>query len=124
MHCKPQESCAILLGRDDGGTAIVTEVHIHENVDRSSTSFSISGSDLIKTYTMAQRGGLEVVGIFHSHPASEAYPSATDERFMLGNPIVWVISGRSEEMRAFTLGKDIQEIPITDKTQQSLPRRS
>jgi len=56
---------------------------------------------------------MEVVGIFHSHPNSEAYPSDTDKKFMYSNPVVWVIySAISNEFKAYVLESDILEILI------------
>ena len=40
---------------------------------------------------MAEEKGLDVVGIFHSHPKSLPSPSNTDIKFMKGNPIPWII---------------------------------
>ena len=34
-----------------------------------------------KIVTMADERGLEIVAIYHSHPATRAYPSATDQAF-------------------------------------------
>ena len=56
---------------------------------------------------------MEVVGIFHSHPNSEAYPSGTDKKFMNSNPVVWVIySGISNDFKAYVLESDILEVSI------------
>ena len=56
---------------------------------------------------------MEVVGIFHSHPNSEAYPSDTDKKFMDSNPVVWVIySGISNDFKAYVLESNIFEILI------------
>jgi proteasome lid subunit RPN8/RPN11 len=35
---------------------------------------------LLRAYRRADEGGLEVIGVFHSHTHSEAYPSPTDVR--------------------------------------------
>ena len=56
---------------------------------------------------------MEIVGIFHSHPNSEAYPSNTDKKFMYSNPVVWVIySGISNEFKAYVLESNVLEILI------------
>lgn len=112
---RPRESCAILLGRSSGRTATVSEIHRVENADGSPVSFSVSGEDLIRVYGTAEERGLEVVGIFHSHPFTAAHPSATDLKFMLVNPVVWVIAGRSGDTRAFVPegAGGAREIPIT-----------
>ena len=110
---KPTESCAILFGMVDGQKTIVKEVFLTKNIDESPVNFTISNEQLIKCYKIAEDKGMEVVGIFHSHPNSEAYPSNTDKKFMHSNPVVWVIySGISNEFKAYMLESDVLEILI------------
>lgn len=110
---KPNESCAILFGRIDEQKTIVKEIFLTKNIDESPVNFTISPEQLIKCYKTAEEKKMEVVGIFHSHPNSEAYPSNTDKKFMYSNPIVWVIySGISNEFKAYVLESDVVEILI------------
>lgn len=108
-RCEPDESCAILIGRGER----VARVFLTDNADASPSSFSVPEQQLIDAYAAAGREGADVVGIFHSHPDSEAYPSGKDERFMEANPVAWVIySGASGDLRAYVLGPGITEIPV------------
>ena len=110
---KPNESCAILFGRIDEQKTIVKEIFLTKNIDESPVNFTISPEQLIKCYKTAEEKKMEVVGIFHSHPNSEAYPSNTDKKFMYSNPVVWVIySGISNEFKAYVLESDVVEILI------------
>lgn len=110
---KPNESCAVLFGMIEGKKTIVKEIFLAENIDRSPINFTISNEQLIKCYKTAEEKKMEVVGIFHSHPNSEAYPSETDKKFMYSNPVVWVIySGMSNEFKAYVLESDVFEILI------------
>lgn len=109
---EPNESCAILFGKGN----IVSEVFITKNIKESPVNFTISNEQLIKAYDVAEQKKTKVIGIFHSHPKSEAYPSNTDKKFMHSNPVVWVIySGVSKDFRAYTLESEIKEIPIKEK---------
>ncbi len=111
--CMPNESCALLLGSVDGGDATVSEVVLAENSERSPRRFAIPNGQLIRAYEEAERKGVGVVGIFHSHPDSAAYPSDTDARFMRGNPVVWVIySGIDGCFRAFVLDGEMAEVEV------------
>ena len=111
--CEPDESCAILLGRYEGRSFVVSEIILTENIDRSPSTFSISGQELVRVYAESERAGLEVA-IFHSHPSSEPYPSSTDRKYMEVNPVPWLIySGRTGEMRAYILESDM--IPLAVK---------
>lgn len=110
---KPNESCAILFGSVKEQIASVKEVFLAKNIEESPINFTISNEQLIEIYKTAEEKKTDVVGIFHSHPNSEAYPSSTDKKFMQSNPVVWVIySGVSENFRAYMLESDILEIQV------------
>ena len=110
---KPNESCAILFGTTNGKKNFVKEVFITKNIEESPMNFTISNEQLILAYNMAEEKRMDIVGIFHSHPNSEAYPSETDRKFMSINPVVWVIySGLTDDFKAYMLESDILEIPI------------
>ena len=65
---------------------------------------------------MAENKKMEVIGIFHSHPNSDAFPSNTDKKFMQSNPVAWIIySGINKNFRAFILDSETKEIPIKEK---------
>ena len=110
---QPSESCAMLFGKKVGDDWNVKEVFLTQNMDNSQTNFTISPEELLKGYQVAQKNQLEVVGVFHSHPNSDAIPSSTDKKFMQNNPVPWIIfSGVSNDMRAYLLDLDVIEIPI------------
>lgn len=108
---KPNESCAILFGKDN----LVTEVFLAKNIEESPVNFTISNEQLIEGYKIAEEKKLEVIGVFHSHPNSDAYPSNMDKKFMQSNPVVWIIySGVNKDFKAYLLESDIIEIPIEE----------
>ena len=109
---KPKESCAILFGKDNQ----VLDIFLTENIEESSVNFTISNEQLIEGYKIAEEKKMEVIGIFHSHPNSDAFPSNTDKKFMQSNPVVWIIySGINKNFRAFVLESDSVEIQIEEK---------
>ena len=108
---KPNESCALLFGRDN----TVMDLFLTENIEKSPVNFTISNKQLIEGYSMAEQKNMQVIGIFHSHPDSEAYPSNTDKKFMQSNPVVWIIySGINKNFRAYFLESEIMEVPIEE----------
>lgn len=108
---EPNESCAILFGTTEKTGNVVKELFLTKNIEESPVNFTISNEQLIEGYKIAEEKGMEVVGIFHSHPNSIAYPSETDKKFMIGNPVVWVIySGISREIKSFILESEVAEI--------------
>ena len=109
---KPNESCAILFGKNNQ----VLDLFLTENIEESPVNFTISNKQLIEGYKVAEEKKMEVVGIFHSHPDSDAYPSNTDKKFMQSNPVAWIIySGINKNFKAFLLESDIVEITIKEK---------
>ena len=109
--CKeePNEACAILYGNKIEEENTVKEIWLTKNDTPSPIEFTLSAE---QTWEMDQKRkelNLEIIGIFHSHPKGEAYPSNTDKKFMENNPYVWIIySGINKNFRAFILESEIQ----------------
>ena len=110
---QPSESCAMLLGKKVDDSWNVKEVFLTENIDDSQTNFTISPEELLQGYQLAEKMQLELVGVFHSHPNSDAIPSSTDKKFMQNNPVPWIIfSGVNNNLKAYLLDSNIIEIQI------------
>lgn len=93
----PNESCAVLLGVNGK----VVEVLPMRNIDESPVTFSIEPAELLNAYDLAESKGMQVIAIFHSHPAKPT-PSSTDIKYMEINPVVWVIYSTTEnQLKAF-----------------------
>jgi proteasome lid subunit RPN8/RPN11 len=104
----PNESCAFLLGKD----GMVTEILPMRNVDESQVSFSIEPQEVLFAYDLAESKRLQVIAIFHSHPARPA-PSGTDRKFMEINPVVWLIYSTTEHrFKAYVYDSDVSEVAI------------
>jgi proteasome lid subunit RPN8/RPN11 len=71
----PAECCGLLLRRDG---AVVEAVRTHNVADDLRSRFVIDPKDHIDHRREARRRGLDVAGFYHSHPRSDASPSATD----------------------------------------------
>ncbi len=109
---KPNEACAILFGKNNE----VLDIFLTENIEESSVNFTISNEQLIEGYKIAEDKKMDIIGIFHSHPNSDAFPSNTDKKFMQSNPVAWIIySGINKNFRAFILESDSVEIQIEEK---------
>lgn len=109
---KPNEACAILFGKNNE----VLDIFLTENIEGSPVNFTISNEQLIEGYKIAEDKKMDIIGIFHSHPNSDAFPSNTDKKFMRSNPVTWIIySGINKNFRAFILESDSVEIQIEEK---------
>ena len=112
---EPNESCAILYGEKIEDKNIVKEIWLTENMDSSPVEFTLSYEQTLEMYKKSEEFNLEIIGIFHSHPKAEAYPSNTDKKFMKINQdeYIWIIySGINKNFKAFNLES---EILIEDK---------
>ena len=70
----PNEACGILAGQGD----VVSQVYTAPNADNSPKTYSIAPPDMLRILNDIDERGLEVLASFHSHPATQAYPSPTD----------------------------------------------
>jgi proteasome lid subunit RPN8/RPN11 len=75
IRALPNEGCGLLLGRVDG---VVLDVVASPNVAQSARLYEIDSRTLLQAYRRADEGEISVIGVFHSHTHSEAYPSPTD----------------------------------------------
>ena len=104
----PNESCGLLLGENDA----VAEILPMRNVDESPLTFSIESTELVDAYNLAESKGLQVIAIFHSHPAQPS-PSSTDIKFMEINPVVWLIYSTTEwRLKAYVYDEYVKEVTI------------
>lgn len=73
----PEEGCGVLIG---GKNKKVEKIIPLKNVFPESRErrFSFDPFEFLKAEKQAQKEGLEVIGIFHSHPHHPAYPSSFD----------------------------------------------
>jgi proteasome lid subunit RPN8/RPN11 len=79
--CRPLEGCGLLAGKDD----VVASVMLMANQARSQTRFRMDPIEQIRAFRWLEVNGLDLVGIYHSHPAGpettvarDNGPSATD----------------------------------------------
>lgn len=70
----PDEACGILAGREGK----VTKVYPMANADKSAKTFFMDPKEQLRVMKEIRNLGLEMAGIYHSHPETEAYPSAHD----------------------------------------------
>ena len=70
----PNECCGVLLGKGDA----VSDVRRARNVKASPVEYEIDPKEHVELLRAADEAGLDVVGFYHSHTFSEAYPSVTD----------------------------------------------
>jgi [CysO sulfur-carrier protein]-S-L-cysteine hydrolase len=90
-HCvgaQPHEGCGLLLGDDDGTVVDVVPVR---NAASSSLIYEVDAVDLLRADREARARDLDVIGAFHSHTHTDAWPSATDVAKAVDPSWHWVI---------------------------------
>lgn len=92
----PFEACGVLVGlvdATDENTVLVARAVPIKNSNRTHRSFELDPAELYQAWTGAEDEGLEIVGIYHTHPVSPASPSAWDMEYMQQEQNIWVIAG-------------------------------
>jgi proteasome lid subunit RPN8/RPN11 len=76
----PNECCGAMIGNIDGDTKSVTAAVAMENsyTGEQGARYELRPEDLLEADRKARAAGLDLIGIFHSHPDCDAYFSKTD----------------------------------------------
>jgi proteasome lid subunit RPN8/RPN11 len=76
----PDECCGAMIGAIDGSDKTVTVAVPLENSFKGAQGarYELRPEDLLRADTEARQRGMDLIGIFHSHPDCDAYFSKTD----------------------------------------------
>ena len=77
----PNECCGAMLGTIDGDKKTVTVALALDNVSAAEAQrarYELRPEDLLRADREARARGLDMIGIYHSHPDCDAYFSETD----------------------------------------------
>lgn len=101
----PYEICGFMIGRQDyaTGSREVTEVIQveNQNKERASDRFEISPKDYLRVEEYADSKGLQIVGIYHSHPDHPDRPSQTDRAYALEDMSYIIVSVNNAKAESF-----------------------
>ena len=111
----PNEACG-LVAVDDGGAPKLTICL--SNADEAVDRFTISPAEQFGANRLAERSGLTIGAVFHSHPRSDAYPSpfdidgGADPEWL--HYIIGPVVGPKPLLRAFRIsGGEVAEVQLT-----------
>jgi proteasome lid subunit RPN8/RPN11 len=115
----PEETCGLLVGRTALGrteTARATRAR-NRNRDRARDRYDLDPNDFLAADLAARAQGLEIVGIWHSHPDHPARPSETDRDAAWEGwsyVIVEVTARGAAALRSWRLvGREFVEEPVS-----------
>lgn len=114
QRCLPEEACGVL-----GGHASEVEVVIPvENVEHSPVRYRMDPQEQVRALLSLEDRGMDLVGIFHSHPLGPAGFSPTDfdeASYPEAAYLVWSQSRGTWICRAFRIdeGRGVYEITLT-----------
>jgi [CysO sulfur-carrier protein]-S-L-cysteine hydrolase len=117
-HCmaeRPNEACGLLAGRGER----IHRVFPARNKEQSPVRYEIEPADLIRIFHEIEDDDLELVGIFHSHVYTQAYPSQTDIRLAYYPDALYVLvsllNERQPLLRAFTIvDGQVNEVEVVE----------
>jgi proteasome lid subunit RPN8/RPN11 len=111
-RCYPDEGAGLLLGRQEDNRRVVVEFLPLENIREAPARrkrYALSPMDYVRAEREAERSGLEVIGIFHSHPDHPDNPSEYDREWAMpwfSYLITSVNQGRATSSRSWQLSED------------------
>jgi [CysO sulfur-carrier protein]-S-L-cysteine hydrolase len=107
----PNEACGLLAGSD--GRA--ERFYPLRNADDSPVTYRLDPKDQLKVFDEIEEKGWNLVGIFHSHTRSEAFPSETDRRQAFYPEAHYVLVSLADRehpvVRGFTIRDEAVEEP-------------
>ena len=117
----PHEACGLMGGTMEGDRTVVRQLVAlpNERSDSARNRYLIDPDAFRRAQKTLDGEGLEIVGVYHSHPDHPAEPSTFDREHAwprLSYIIVAVAAGRSGDLRSWRLSDDraaFTEEPIT-----------
>jgi proteasome lid subunit RPN8/RPN11 len=111
----PDEACGVVAGTE--GSDRPTRVVPMLNAERSATFYRFDSVEQLKVWQEMDDNGEEPVVIYHSHTATEAYPSRTDVALAAEPDAHYVLVSTREpdraEFRSFRIGDGtVTEEPV------------
>jgi len=107
----PNECCGLLAGRDGR----VLRVYRGRNVDESPFTYRLDERQLLQFLREMDDVGLDIVGIYHSHTASEAVPSRTDVARAFYPEAVYVIISLKNQQAPVVRGFRIVDRAVVEE---------
>ena len=87
VEVAPIEACGFLVGLQGR----IMRAHPMTNAEGREDHFSFDPKEHITALKETREEGLEIIGVYHSHPAAPARPSAEDIRLAYYPDVIYII---------------------------------
>ncbi|MCW5874602.1 MAG: M67 family metallopeptidase [Anaerolineales bacterium] len=107
----PNEACGLLAGAEGASVQIFPIT----NELKSPTHYSMAPGEQLQAFMQMEQRGLQLLAIYHSHPAGPPTPSRTDlaeARYPGVVHLIWAPSEAGWGCRGFLLDGGIKEIEV------------
>lgn len=74
------ECCGFLLGYERGHRVVTNVIPATNTAGNKSVEFRVDPLEYLRAEQFAEKLGLELLGVYHSHPNTAAIPSESDRR--------------------------------------------
>jgi proteasome lid subunit RPN8/RPN11 len=109
----PDEACGVIAGRD----GVPTRLFEMENAERSPTFYRFDAQEQLKVWRAMDDADEVPFVIYHSHTATEAYPSRTDISLASEPDAHYVLvstAGPDAQLRSYRIvDGEVTEEPVT-----------
>jgi proteasome lid subunit RPN8/RPN11 len=107
----PAEACGLIGGEVEGDRKVAVQVVplVNQRTDSTRNRYLIDPQSFRRAQEKLERDGLEVIGVYHSHPDHPPEPSAFDREHAwpwLSYVIVGVARGRPGDTKSWVLTDD------------------
>lgn len=120
-HCRaglPNEACGMLGGKD----GLVMKVYTMRNAKPGPDYYEMDPEEQFQIMKDIRESGLQMIGLFHSHPTGRAYPSAVDveQAYWPGTQLpnypdaIYIIISLMDRSKPVARGFSIEEGNVTE----------
>lgn len=107
----PNEACGILAGTVEKSTHFFAM----NNLDQASISYFMDPKEQLQVFKKMRELKVEMTGIFHSHVASEAFPSQKDVRLAFYPDVSYLIVSLSDKTKPVLRSFSIKDEKVVEE---------
>ena len=107
----PNEACGLLAGKE--GRPV--KFFAMSNQDASPVSYRLDPTEQLRVFTELEDEGWDLLGIFHTHTHSEAYPSETDLKQAFYPEATYLVMSLSDRANPVLRGFTMQDGEVSER---------